>query len=567
MSLFGGLQVGLTGINANQLGLSVAGNNIANASTPGYTREEINLDSIRPTRMGNFNVGIGVSVSGVTSKVDQFLTERARQASGEFEAMSAKSQMTLRVENIFNELTDDDLSTAMNAFFNSIQDVQNNPDDPNLRALVVDKGQFLADSIQSIRQRVDDVRTDISSEVKASADQINTILENVRKLNADIVAAESGSESQTAALRSLRSQELTKLADKIDISIVESPQGAVNIHSGGDFLLFEGQINKVATSERIDRGTKVYDLVFEQSQAKVPTTSGRMGGLQEVRDQEIGQVIDALDALSSTMIYEFNKIHSSGQGLQNFTSVEGQSRVLNASVPLNSPQTGLNFPPQNGSFELKLTNPSTGQIETSVINVDLDGLGADTSLNDLVSQINAAFGTTAASVTNAGKLQIQAPPNVEFTFANDSSGALASLGVNTFFTGNDSSNISVNPALRNNANLFAASSNGQKGDVSNAAQLASFGDKKFAGLSGLSTSQYFTGIVEDLGTMGQTAQVKAGVLQTTKFALESENLAISGVSLDEEAVKLISFQRGFQASARFISTVNQMLDEIIRLGE
>lgn len=567
MSLFGGLQIGLTGINANQLGLTVAGNNIANASTPGYVREEINLDALRPTRIGNFSVGIGVSVTGVTSQVDKFLAERSRQASGEFEAMSAKSQVILRVENIFNELTKDDLSTALNSFFSSIQEVQNRPDDPSLRALVVDRGRLLADTIQSIRERIDDVRTDVSSEVESNADQINNILENIRKLNAEIVAAESGTESESAGLRSLRSQELTKLSNKIDITIIENPQGSVNIHSGGDYLLFDGKVKQVATVERADRGVLVQDLIFAESQARIPTTSGRLGGLQEVRDQEIGQVVDALDALASTLIYEFNKIHSSGQGLQNYTSLESQTPVRNANVPLNDPQAGLAFPPQNGSFEFKITNPSTGQTQTTLITVDLDGLGADTSLNDLASQLNAAFGTNAATVTSTGRLNIQAPPNVEFTFANDSSGVLASLGVNTFFTGSDSRNIGINSAVAANAGLFAAASNGQPGDVSNAAHLADFPNKKFARLNGLSTSQYFTGIVEDLGAIGQAAEVKAGVLQTTKSALESENLSISGVSLDEEAVKLIAFQRGFQASARFISTVNQMLDEIIRLGE
>src|SRR5690606_24944996 len=158
----------------------------------------------------------------------------------------------------------------------------------------------------------------------------------------------------------------------------------------------------VATVERTDRGVLVQDLVFANSQAKIPTTGGRLGGAQEVRDQEIGQLVDALDTLSKNLIYEFNKIHSSGQGLQNFTQLTAQTRVLDASVPLNDPQTGMALPPQSGSFELKLTNPSTGQTQTSVITVDLDGSGTDTSLDALVSQLNAAFGTTAASVSPTG---------------------------------------------------------------------------------------------------------------------------------------------------------------------
>ena len=114
--------------------------------------------------------------------------------------------------------------------------------------------------------------------------------------------------------------------------------------------------------------------------------------------------------------------------------------------------------------------------------------------------------------------------------------------------------------------LLAVSSNNVAGDTQNLTSLIRFKDQPLASLGGESFSDAFTGLVADLGTFGENAQSQADAARTTKQALESENLSISGVSLDEETVKLISFQRSFQASARYIATVNQLLDAVINLG-
>jgi flagellar hook-associated protein 1 FlgK len=280
--------------------------------------------------------------------------------------------------------------------------------------------------------------------------------------------------------------------------------------------------------------------------------------------------------MAKALIFEFNKLHSSGQGLQNYTQLTSTNNVFvptGQTVPLNAttaPTPGLAFRPNNGSFELRATNRVTGQVTTSVINVDLDGLGTDDSLDAVVAKINAAppagLGAGTASVTSQGYLQITAPPNVEFGFGNDTSGFLAAMGVNTFFTGQDSRTIGVNPSLKSNGALLAVSKNNSVGDTQNLTDLIQFSGKSLGSLGGKTFAQSITGLVEDLGTFGENAQSQADAARTTKQALESENLSISGVSLDEEAVKLISFQRSFQASARYIATVNELLDAVINLG-
>ena len=567
MSLFGALHIGASAVGATSAALQVVGNNVANATTSGFVREDVVLQPIGNSNLGTINIGIGVRVGAIVQQTDSFLVERARQASGEFAAAEARSEQLLRVEGFFNELSDDDLSSLLNEFYTSIEDVQNQPDDPSLRQLVVQQGLLVTQTIQSLRGQIDNVRSDISDEVRITADEINNTLKSIASLNREIVAAEAGGNQSTAgSLRTLRQQELEKLTEKIDITVIENDDGAINIYSGSDYLLFEGDIQGVDTIQGSDHGMLIETLVFANSSNPVSTVGGRLGGLQTARDVDLTAVIDSLDALSSTLIYEFNKLYSSGQGLQNYTDVTGTYRVADSTAALNSTAADLPFTPTNGGFELRLVNSATGTVSTHVIDVDLDGIGADDSLDDIVTKINAAFGSSAASVTSDGELQIQAPPDLEFSFASDTSGLLASLGVNTFFTGEDSRDIGINSDVKNNGMLFAASLNGEPGDVSNAQRLAQFSELTFSSTNGMTFGDFYVAFVEDVAATSESARVEASIMETTMTALQSESLSISGVSLDEEAIKLVSFQRSFQAATRFISVIDELLGEVINLA-
>ena len=578
MSLFGSLNIGASALRSAQSALAVTGNNIANVNTPGFIRQEVGLSPIRNDRFSLGSIGDGVTVGGVLQKVDRFLAERAREARGDFEGANTRANFLQRVEGVFNELTDNDLSTGFQQFFNSIQDVVNTPDDPSLRAVVVARGDQIADTVRSVRSRIGEIRDDISAQVRISADEINNLLVEIDDLNSSIVAAEAGTVSVDAgSLRSLRDQKLTKLNEKIDIQVFEEPEGSVNIFTDGVFLVMSGAINEVATRQTTDRGSVIDTLVFAESRAPLPNSAGRIGGAQTARDQDIGGVIDALDQLTGTLIFEFNKIHSSGQGLRRFTSVESENFVLNSAAPLdtspNNPalppgtlNANLPFTPVNGAFELRITDANTGLDSTRVIEVDLDGIGADDSLDDIVARLDAAFGAPVASVTVHGKLRIQAPTGIEFGFADDTSGFLAAMGINTFFSGRDSRDIRVSDDVRNDPTLFAASANGAPGNTENALALAQFQDQSFASLGDESFLDFSLGLPDDLAALGQSTRSEAEFLLTTKQSLEAENLSITGVDLDEEAIKLIEFQTGFQAAARYIQTINELLDVVINLG-
>lgn len=566
MTLNGSLALGAAAIEANRVALQVIGNNISNAGTAGYVRQDVTLAPIVPTRAGSLSIGNGVSVAGVSMKIDQFLAERARIASGQFSAADARSTYLKRAEQLVGSLSDSSLSSKLDAFATALQAVQNQPNDATLRGLATRAGQNLTDTIRLMRSNLDDLREDVNKEVATSVNTINGAVENIRKLNTLIVSAESGTDqSKAGSLRTVRDQELAKITDLIDVKVIEQPTGAINLYTGNDYLLLDGQVQRVAISETNDRDLQTQTLVLEDSQVAVGRSAGRIGGAQEARDQDIAGVIDALDSLSRQLIFDFNKAHASGQGSVNFTDVTSQYAVRppgGAALALNNPSNGLEFVPNNGSFEIRV-GPKGGQQQTTIINVNPS---VDT-LSSIAAKINAsALGAGAATVTSQGALRIAAPSGVEFSFGSDTSGFLAAIGVNTFFTGTNSADININATITATPGYLAVAQNGQLGDTANAQDLVDV-LKSTNRTGGLPTiGDLSTGLIESLAGASNDARVAAQTLQTSKQALDAENLSITGVSLDEETIKLVSFQRSFQASARYISTINDLLQTIIDLG-
>src|SRR5262249_35259887 len=161
---------------------------------------------------------------------------------------------------------------------------------------------------------------------------------------------------------------------------------------GNDSLIIPGKVNHLVTSPRGDRGVSVLDVTVSGSNSPINGTKGELAGTINGRDGVIGGFLDKLDQFTSTVINEFNKIHSSGQGTHGYTSVTGTYSVNDPNSALDA--AGLPFAPQNGSFQLRVVNTSTGIAQTSTISVDLPGVNPKTTLSDIVNQLNAVANVT-----------------------------------------------------------------------------------------------------------------------------------------------------------------------------
>jgi flagellar hook-associated protein 1 FlgK len=565
MSLFGTIQQSSNALQVSQLGLHVVGNNIANANTPGYIRQELIQTPVAGGRVGGVIVGYGVQAVGVVQKLDEFTVERLRQTESALAASEAQGTMFRQLESIFGELTSSDLSTQIGEFSSSINDVLNQPGNESLRRLVIERGQTLTGNIRNVSRQLDDIANNLNQEVRGAAREINRLTEQVTQLNKRIVEMEGGrtSGSDAVGLRDERLQVLQDLSKIVDIRAVEQMSGAVTVFVGGEYLVADGIQRPVTTALRFEGENSFPEVRLADTDSPLQVSGGRLQGLYAARDTGIGQVQGDLDQFARDLIEQFNRIHSQGQGADGFSEATGSYASDDPTAALDL--AGYPLTINNGDFKIQVVDLETGTTRTSTIRVKLTGRPDDSSLVDVAASINAVSGLTA-QVTTEGKLRISANSHtLRFSFAEDTSNFLAATGINTFFTGDSASNIALNDVVSQNPRMLAASLSGVGSGTDNALRLAQAFDEPLDRLDGQSIKQSFESMVV---RMTQDINVQTGIsagLRNFYGTLESQHLAISGVNLDEEAVKMLFYQRAFQASSRLIQTSSEMLDILVQL--
>lgn len=565
MSLLSVMNLSAQSLMANELGIRVVANNISNANTPGYIREQLNTVPGPIQRLGNLNLGSGVLVQGIEQQIDIFVANRLREAKSDLSGGTQERDILLEIESVLGELNDNDLSTALSRFFSSVHDIANQPDSVSVRNVAVLEGQQLTSDIRSIDSQLRDIRSRVNDQIEDGVEQANSLLKEISDLNVKILEAEGGLVSASAAvgLRDQRLQAVQKLSELVDVRVAEQDKGTISVYAGGEYLVFEGTYREIGIEKTPDRGLLTNQLILKDTNGPVDFRTGKLGGMLTARDVTLSNTLDEFNEFAKALSYEFNKIFSSSQGLKGYTSLVSEQRVSSATVPLD--EAGLSSTPESGSFSIQVRDAVTGQTTTTEINVSLQGLDDDTSLEDLAASIDAIDGLTASVNSNRQLVIGTDRAGIDFAFADDTSGVPAALGLAGFFTGTGASDIGISESILDNPALFAASKTGIGKDSQSALALAALGNEAIESRGNLSITMIYERLSIEV-TQGAAA-AKASVDGKTVFhnMIEAEHLSITGVSLDEEAIKLMTYQRSYQASARVIQTASELLEVLVNL--
>ena len=392
--------------------------------------------------------------------------------------------------------------------------------------------------------------------------EINALTSQIGSLNLEIENADGGNSSGSSALGLVdqRLQALQSLSQLIGVQTVNQANGSVSVYLGGDYLVDDGNVQTVTQTLRSDGGQTIADIRISGTNTLLDPstnlTSGELQGLLIARDQVLPTFLGQLNDFAGTLASEFNKVYASGQGLQGFTTATSESAVDDPNQSLAD--TGLAFSPVDGSFQISVQDTTTGLAKTTTIPIGLNGVGADTTLYSLAAALNNVSGIQA-TVGSDNRLTITAASGQEFSFANDSSGVLTSLGINTFFTGSNALNIGVNSDVQNNPALFAASQGGVAADTNNAVELAKFPTQPLAAKNGDSITDLYDNFVNDVTQGSAQAQSAASSADAYAQTLTNQQLATSGVSIDQETIQMLSYQSAYQATAKYISTLSTLL--------
>ncbi|QDT14093.1 flagellar hook-associated protein FlgK [Alienimonas californiensis] len=547
-------------------GLAVSGNNLANAATPGYAREELSLSA-------------GLTQAGVRQSVNLHLETRLHAAATGAAGSGVTAELFAGLERVLGELTDGDLSTALSDFSAAVGAVVAEPDSAPLRQSLLDEGAALAGDFRSLSSRAADISDGLATRAGELVGEANDLIEEVHSLNRQIVLLERGgfANSDAGQIRDKRYAAMQRLSEIVPLEFRETKFGAVELRSGDDWLVLG---DSVQTLELVEPVIDAQNPPLRMPSPRVRTSrthstlegGGELGAVLEGADRIVGGFLDDLDGLAAGLIEAVNRVHSAGRGTEGFSNVTASRTVDDpaASLAASVSYFELPFPPAHGGFTLTVVNQATGAETDTRIAIDLDGLnGNDTSLNDLVAALNAVDGVSAG-LDSRGRLTMTAASGRQFHLGEDDSGVLASLGLNHFFDGRDAGSIGLAASLKANPALLAVGRGGGPGDNSNVLALADalagpVRSSANAELNGKTIDGRFAEIVGAVNRGSAAERALAEAATSHRDALASQREQFSGVSLDEEAVRIMELQRQYQASARVISVTDSLLETLINM--
>jgi len=354
MGLSATMEIGKNGLTIYSVANQVTSENIANVNTPGYSRQQVILESAPPTTANGFPLGTGVKIASVQRYYDGLLQQQLVNAQTTQGYDTTKSSVLQQVEPSFNEVSTDGLGAAVSNFFGAWQDLTLNPAGSAERQTVLSRAQTLADNFHSVSKTLSDAISTQNSSLQPLTDSINATLQNIAQLNGQIKTTElvSGNANET---RDQRDQLIRDLSAKIGITFTENSDGTTDVKLGANSLVTGSQAGSFSLTTNATSGLYNVNLTPVGGVAAVvnPTT-GVLGATLALRDTLIPGYQAQVDALSNTIATQVNSQQNAGFDLTG-----------TAGVAMFSFAPALAAPPAGAGAAIQVAIGSTSQIAAS----------------------------------------------------------------------------------------------------------------------------------------------------------------------------------------------------------
>jgi len=365
------LSIGLSGLLVSQRALQTIGHNIANANTPGYSRQVNILSARNPLDTPYGVIGQGVTIEEIKRMKDDLVSNQILSYKSLLGSSEIQSEVLKHVEGIFNELSEYSLGNTIEKFFEGIQELALAPEFMSSRHQVLQDGIDLANTFKYLDTQLKQLKFDNGEQIDAKVTELNTITAQIADLNQRITAIVL-SEGNASDLMDQRDVLLNRLSELADIRVTNNDNGTINVLLGGT-LVVHGNNTEPLSTTATGWGTYRIDGI-------ATINNGELKGLLDIQDVLLVSYMNDLDTLAASIIGQINNIHSEGAGLDGgFTTLTSTNAVNSVTDQLSD--TGLAFPPTVNTY-------TTG----SIINSTFVG-------GDGYSTVNAA-GTAFTSNVN-----------------------------------------------------------------------------------------------------------------------------------------------------------------------
>jgi flagellar hook-associated protein 1 FlgK len=620
-SIFNALGIGYSGLNAAQIAIDTTGHNISNANTDGYTRQRVITQAAPSLYVVPGAVGNGTQIQSIQRIFDQFTYNSYSAASADKQASDFTKDIMQQVSTYFPEVDGVGIKSDLNAYYNAWQSLSDNPQNNAVKVNVAQTAQTLVQHIQTTKDQVVTLQNQMNDQLKTQIDQVNQIAKSIAGLNVAITQAEAGGQSNANDLRDQRNNlelSLSNLvgANVLNTSIVSQNSidpylnqgtGSDNVSVNG-FNIVDGSGYHPLTLDN-NNPTGMYEIYYErQDGAKLPFTQeisgGKVGAILSLRGSALNQtdgrptngilqgISDELDMFATGLIQSTNNIYAQNAT----TSMTSNQVIANPADTLTSAGLGI----KKGSFDLVVYDIDGNVAAKRSINID-DLTTFTSGTNSIKSQIEASKDDNAdGNATNdinsfisvgysngslAFNLKDPAMQSQGYTFAIkdnvDSTGSYSSgtnfaggMGVHKFFDGTDASDIDLASNLKSNATQISANAAPVSGNndiainmMQSQFEIFSFTQKNTGVIYNDTISGMFDTIATNVGTQTNNINTQNATLTARFSAAQQEYDSVTKVSLDEEMSNLIKYQTSYGASAKIITTIDQMMNTLLGIKQ
>jgi len=314
IGLNAGLEVARKALAAYQLALGVYSNNIANVNTPGFSRRTPVLKESSPAVMSFGRVGLGVDIASVSRMRDKFLDFAYRKETSALGRYDSMEQALSEVEMVLGEPSDVNLGSALTEFWDSWQELANQPESSTARNVVTSTASSLASALQQTARRLADIRDDLDDEITGSVQEINSIAARIAALNAEVIKTET-SGAEASDLKDQRDTLLDQLANLATISVSESKDGSASVFIGSEALVERSTAVPLSLARRPDGGVSMAGVMVVNGTRAFSPAGGRLAGLLDSRDNIIPRYMAKLDEIAAGLVESVNAAHRLGYDL------------------------------------------------------------------------------------------------------------------------------------------------------------------------------------------------------------------------------------------------------------
>ena len=619
------LNISLTGMRAFQRGLQVTSHNIANANTPGYSRQVADFSARAGGGQGNTYLGGGVQVSTIRRVYDSLQVDQLRSSMTGFSRFDTLSMLSSRIDTLLAD-PDTGLNTGLQSFFNAVQDVASDPASIPTRQALIGEAQSVASRFQSMDLRLDEMDKEVNSRIRLAVDDINRIATSIADLNGQIALANNATTPPNDLLDA-RDALVLELSGQVSVSTNIQADGNMSVFIGsGQPLVTAGDARRLTASASefdLTRVTVAYQGASGSTPLDTSNTGGNLGGLLEFRSRVLDPARQSLGQTAVAFATSMNQQNAQGLDLRGNLGDDlfsvADPRVLysnnntgtgtaSATVADLGEFTGADYVLEYDGAAYSLTRADTGAaIAMTGTGAPGDPFRADGILFTvagapaagdrlLISTGQDAAGSVRSVVTDPQAIAMAAPTRTSVSQGNIGNGTIslptildpddADLLASTVIEFTSPTTYSINGAgnftytegsliILNGTGVtingtpatgdrFSLDPNyGASGDNSNGLRMAEIQSEGLLDGGTISINESYGRLVSSVGAITHQVQGSLDAQGVVLSNAEAAVSATSGVNLDEEAANLIKYQQAYQAVAQVVSVVSTMFDSLI----